>query len=263
MCGAIAEVVITGTTRSTADREKVEGYLAHKWGLTNSLPAVHPYKSAAPGGAGPTAVATLACTASDADGDTLTTTWSVVSPTNSGVTFGNAALTNTTATFIAEGSYVLRLTANDSYTQSVSYVTITVVTNLSQRTRTLNGSVPTDWLTLAVPASTNNFEAAAAADPDGDGYTTAQEYWSGTDPLNTASFLKLDAIEITGTNTLLKWSHARVDPGLPAITIQARSNLVSGAWGDLGTHTPTNGVNIWSSGSSVQGFYRLAVTNAP
>jgi hypothetical protein len=54
-----------------------------------------------------------------------------------------------------------------------------------------------------------------------------------------------------------------VDAGIPPITIQARSNLVSGAWGDIGTKTPTNGLNIWSVGSSVQGFYRLSVTNAP
>ena len=33
---------------STSDREKVEGYLAHKWGLTANLPSGHPYKNSAP-----------------------------------------------------------------------------------------------------------------------------------------------------------------------------------------------------------------------
>jgi hypothetical protein len=33
---------------TTADRQRVEGYLAHKWGLTANLPADHPYKNAAP-----------------------------------------------------------------------------------------------------------------------------------------------------------------------------------------------------------------------
>ena len=42
--GTIAEVVITSTTLSTTDRQKLEGYLAWKWGLTNNLPANHPYK---------------------------------------------------------------------------------------------------------------------------------------------------------------------------------------------------------------------------
>lgn len=45
--GDIAEVVIWRSV-STADREKVEGYLAHKWGLTANLPVSHPYKNAAP-----------------------------------------------------------------------------------------------------------------------------------------------------------------------------------------------------------------------
>ena len=46
--GKICEVLVLGTTVSTEDRQKVEGYLAHKWGLTANLPADHPYKSAAP-----------------------------------------------------------------------------------------------------------------------------------------------------------------------------------------------------------------------
>jgi len=45
--GDIAEVVIWRSV-STADREKIEGYLAHKWGLTANLPSSHPYKSSAP-----------------------------------------------------------------------------------------------------------------------------------------------------------------------------------------------------------------------
>jgi hypothetical protein len=31
-----------------ANRQRIEGYLAHKWGLTANLPAGHPYKSAPP-----------------------------------------------------------------------------------------------------------------------------------------------------------------------------------------------------------------------
>ena len=33
---------------TTSDREKLEGYLAHKWGLESNLPSTHPYKSSAP-----------------------------------------------------------------------------------------------------------------------------------------------------------------------------------------------------------------------
>jgi hypothetical protein len=45
--GIVAEIVLT-TTLSTTNRQKMEGYLAHKWGLTAGLPNDHPYKSAAP-----------------------------------------------------------------------------------------------------------------------------------------------------------------------------------------------------------------------
>ena len=39
-----AEVIVSSTLLSTLDRQKLEGYLAHKWGLTANLPAGHPYK---------------------------------------------------------------------------------------------------------------------------------------------------------------------------------------------------------------------------
>jgi hypothetical protein len=41
------EMVITSNL-TDADREKMEGYLAWKWGLESNLPALHPYKSEAP-----------------------------------------------------------------------------------------------------------------------------------------------------------------------------------------------------------------------
>ena len=46
--GAFSEVLFFASDLSVTDRQKVEGYLAHKWNLAGSLPASHPYKSAAP-----------------------------------------------------------------------------------------------------------------------------------------------------------------------------------------------------------------------
>jgi len=43
-----AEVIVSSTLLSTDNRQRMEGYLAHKWGLTANLPANHPYKTAAP-----------------------------------------------------------------------------------------------------------------------------------------------------------------------------------------------------------------------
>jgi hypothetical protein len=46
--GDIGEIVIFNSVLSTADREKMEGYLAWKWGLEGSLPMGHTYESAPP-----------------------------------------------------------------------------------------------------------------------------------------------------------------------------------------------------------------------
>ena len=46
--GKMAEIIISNYSWDTSERQQVEGYLAHKWGLTSSLPAGHPYKSSAP-----------------------------------------------------------------------------------------------------------------------------------------------------------------------------------------------------------------------
>ena len=44
----IAEVIAIEGPLPDYEREKLEGYLAHKWGVADDLPAAHPYKSAAP-----------------------------------------------------------------------------------------------------------------------------------------------------------------------------------------------------------------------
>ena len=46
--GNAGEIIVTTSALSTSDCEKMEGYLAHKWALTGSLPAGHPYKTVAP-----------------------------------------------------------------------------------------------------------------------------------------------------------------------------------------------------------------------
>ena len=46
--GYIAEVILLSEVPSTDDRQKIEGYLAHKWGIESVLDAGHPYKSSPP-----------------------------------------------------------------------------------------------------------------------------------------------------------------------------------------------------------------------
>jgi hypothetical protein len=46
--GDIGEIVLLPAAASTATRQRIEGYLAHKWGLEGDLPSDHPYKAAPP-----------------------------------------------------------------------------------------------------------------------------------------------------------------------------------------------------------------------
>jgi hypothetical protein len=44
----LAEMIIIDGVPSTSDRQRIEGYLAHKWDQTDSLPSDHPYKTTPP-----------------------------------------------------------------------------------------------------------------------------------------------------------------------------------------------------------------------
>ncbi len=46
--GNYCEILIYNTNLSTSSREKIEGYLAWKWGIQISLPGSHPYYSGPP-----------------------------------------------------------------------------------------------------------------------------------------------------------------------------------------------------------------------
>ncbi|WP_211230234.1 autotransporter outer membrane beta-barrel domain-containing protein, partial [Algoriphagus marincola] len=45
---SIGEFIVINGTINSSNRQKLEGYLAHKWGLTANLPASHPYKDSPP-----------------------------------------------------------------------------------------------------------------------------------------------------------------------------------------------------------------------
>ncbi|MFW6246964.1 MAG: polysaccharide deacetylase family protein, partial [bacterium] len=43
------EIILLSSAPSKSDRQKIEGYLAHKWGIAHKLPSTHPYKFSASG----------------------------------------------------------------------------------------------------------------------------------------------------------------------------------------------------------------------
>ena len=48
LVGKIGELMVFNTSLNTTQRQQIEGYLAWKWGLKNSLPSTHPYASVSP-----------------------------------------------------------------------------------------------------------------------------------------------------------------------------------------------------------------------
>ncbi len=124
MDGLVSELIFLSASLPDTERQRLEGYLAHKWGLQVQLPGAHPYKNAAPEIA--LATASLNGSASDEGSDSLTTLWSLISGPGP-VLFEDSGAVETTATFFAEGTYVLRLTADDGFTQIDDDTTITVV----------------------------------------------------------------------------------------------------------------------------------------
>ena len=46
--GRFCEYIVLRRNATTTERQKLEGYLAHKWGLTANLPIDHPYKLVGP-----------------------------------------------------------------------------------------------------------------------------------------------------------------------------------------------------------------------
>jgi hypothetical protein len=69
----LAEVICGDTVLDTPTRQRIEGYLAHKWGLEGNLPPGHPYKNSPPTKQWTIADATTALWLDAADATTITT----------------------------------------------------------------------------------------------------------------------------------------------------------------------------------------------
>lgn len=118
---------------------------------------------------------------------------------------------------------------------------------------TATNGVPKAW--LADYGWTNNFDAAATNDADGDHVSAWEEYYAGTDPTNGSSFFQCSEISKTNLPTLGKIIRWNAVSGR-VYAVEASTNLTLG-WQEL-----TNGlvapVNSWTDtvGSATR-QYRL------
>lgn len=119
----IGEILVVGGGPSDDDHQRVEGYLAHKWGLAKHLPINHTYRFASP--INGLATVDISGIVSDGVGGSLSHHWSLVSGP-APITFVDSFSLNTTATFTQIGVYILRLTSEDSSGSSFGELAVTV-----------------------------------------------------------------------------------------------------------------------------------------
>jgi len=280
----VKELVVVNTKADTGTRQRVEGYLAWKWGMQGNLPAGHPYKASSPAGGSPianiapTTISNSAATF-NADLDALDDEYDVTvcyGRTDGGTNAGSwetSALVGSFTNVSTNVSYVASGLASGTeyhYTFMASNASGIVwaspswsFTTPETMAVTESHSVPHAWLDATVPGASSDYEAAVTNDPDGDGFATWQEYWTGTNPNDPDSYFKLDGVRVDGGNVVLEWSHFSPDIRIPDVTIRKTDNLDDGSWSNIGTKTPVNGLNSWSNATGTAGFYSIIITNVP
>lgn len=94
-------------------------------------------------------------------------------------------------------------------------------------TSTTEVSVPYAWLDAYGLVTDGDYESAAKADADGDGYTAWQEYVVGTSPTNAASVFLAD-IAISNDVPVIVWTP---DLGTARVyTVEGKSSLTNAVW---------------------------------
>jgi hypothetical protein len=89
------------------------------------------------------------------------------------------------------------------------------------------GGLPNSWWSQYFQ---NPADWVADADPDGDGFTNAQEHALGTDPTNPASRFAAQSPERNGNDITIRWSSV---PG-KTYQVESKSDL-TGTWQDVGS----------------------------
>ncbi len=128
---------------------------------------------------------------------------------------------------------------------------------------TADNAVPHAWLAAQDPSWTSGFEVLQATDHDGDGVTTGDEYWAGTDPNDKDSVLAL-AVSVANGVLTLEWSQHNPAAELPDLRLESSVDLGIESWGLVEAIQRTDGVMTWTkpdplSGAGPRTFYRLVV----
>ena len=179
----------------------------------------------------PASAALNGTVADDGKPSPLVTTWSKASGPGT-VTFGNAALVDTTASFSAGGSYVVRLVANDGQVKTFDDTTITATIAPIEQ-----------WRQTHFGANAGNPAIAGdLANPDGDAYSNLLEYALNLDPLAASPTSIVADLENIAPDNFLRLTVTK-NPAATDITfsIEVTSDLTAPlSWTTSGTTVETN-----------------------
>ena len=174
----LAEIIAVDRRLSATDTQRLEGYLAHKWGLEGLLPSTHPFRNtapviipsppSAPGVSGVTAAftsATLSLTAPAQNNGAVVTDYVVQWSTDGGGTWTTA----TDGVSASTTALVTGLTGNTAYTFRAAAVNVAGTGPWSATVNATTTRQFTDVTTTAALGQAGASWGAAWADYDGDG----------------------------------------------------------------------------------------------
>jgi Bacterial TSP3 repeat len=187
---------ITVTNPDGQTATSTAGILTIATGGTNSLPVI---SAASVTPSSPSTTNNLLATitsAFDANGDPITFAYQWQESTTN--LFGQTSSNLLAAATFAGGSYGCVITPNDSHGDGAPFTTASVLVPVDFDGNGLND----DW-------EVQNFGHIGVdpnADPDGDGFSNAQELAAGTDPNDEASALRITSIAANGPDVVIDFT---------------------------------------------------------
>lgn len=181
------------------------------------------------------------------------TSWRIVSqPSNGTVAISNGLYAVYFPGLGFTGTDTFTFASSSGFRESNLAMATVTVTN----TYLLNDGIP-DWWRQANFGCTNCSQAAANADPDGDGFDNYHEFVAGTDPNDVRSVLRIFEFRLTGSGVTLNFTSLLGNH----YTVDSRDDLLAGSWTALNS-------NVWGktdvtpftdpgAGAVTKHFYRV------
>jgi hypothetical protein len=182
--------------------------------------------------------------------------WTMVSGPGS-VSFGNATLAQTTATFSTPGTYILRMSVTDGELSSFDDIQINV-------TGSTDPFLVWKQQHFSAAELSNPSISGDDADPDNDTMSNAAEYIAGTAPKDGTSFLHVSSVGIDGDDVVLRF-HAVGDK---SYTLLGSDDPETGTWTrvlDLSPQGATETIDVLdpTPKGTLRRFYQLVTPQRP